>query len=349
MKLRLLIVDDELDEKARSGPQKRRDLYQTLAKEFDVIFLERPGDLMEILKKSSIHAVLMDFVLARWTVDARSLLQIINNRCPVFLISGHWGPNFDNLRQTLATFRIAQIFTWEEIEQAERRQLVSLWIEAEVNKTNQYSEMIIGADEPIRILQLSDMHFGSKLPEAFAGETERAAQAVIRRWNAPPHLIALTGDLSEHGLPSEYDVAREWLISFGRKLDPSWTENRFLLIPGNHDVCWPLGWSSHIDVGTKSLDLTGKLGATELRSFALAPFRQFARELLKTEVWSGKSQFWISGIYRHAGLILFGYNSLPFSARISQLSAANGPRVVSFLGAEPDVITRTTSLNVRSA
>ncbi|MGJ4927910.1 metallophosphoesterase family protein [Bradyrhizobium sp. HKCCYLS2038] len=313
MKFRLLIVDDELEESARSGPRKRREIYQLLAGEFDLLFLEKPGDLVETLKTANIQAVLMDFVLARWSVDAGLMLQMVNNRCPVFLISSNWGPNFDRLRQALGTHTIAQIFTWEELEQAERRHLIRLWIEAEINKRYKFSTMDLEADEAIRILQLSDMHFGSKAPEAFAAETERAAQAVFRRWNAPPHLIALTGDLSHRGLPSEYDLALEWLNAFAKKLDPNWTEERFLLIPGNHDVCWPLGWSSHIEIGSSpsnsSLDVTGKLGASELRPYAFAPFRQFARELLKSDQWSGKHQFWTSGVYRHLGLVLFGYNT----------------------------------------
>ncbi|MFL9503092.1 metallophosphoesterase family protein [Rhodopseudomonas palustris] len=309
MTFRLLIIDDELDEAARSGPTTRRELYQCLSDRFDLLFLETADQLGDAISSGSIHAVLMDFVLARWSVDARSLLQIIDGRCLVFLISSHWGPNFDDLRHTLQAYDISQIFTWEEIEDAERRSLISLWIGASINKSKSLSPITLAADEPLRILQLSDMHFGSVAPAAFASETERAAQAIVRKWGSAPHFIALTGDLTDHGLPSEYSTALNWLTTFGKKLDPCWAPEQFLLIPGNHDVCWPLGWSSHINVERKVLEPVVQPELNELRQFALAPFRQFARQLTNNEDWSGERHHWTSGRFRHLGVIFFGLNT----------------------------------------
>src|SRR5690349_10066116 len=98
MKYKVLIVDDELDRPARSGTLSRRQIYKHLEPQFELIFLEEPNSLPAILRSTQIHAVLLDFILDGWRVDRRSLLKILDDNFPVFLISSHWGPNFDDLR-----------------------------------------------------------------------------------------------------------------------------------------------------------------------------------------------------------------------------------------------------------
>jgi len=71
-----------------------------------------------------------------------------------------------------------------------------------------------------RILQFSDVHFGR--------EHRHACEAALDYAHATPHnLVLITGDITQQGLPDEFEAAGRWI---GRMPDP-----RFVIV-GNHDV-----------------------------------------------------------------------------------------------------------------
>ncbi len=72
----------------------------------------------------------------------------------------------------------------------------------------------------MRVIQLSDIHFGAE--DAAALE---AATAYIT--DNPPDLVMVTGDLTLNGLPREFRSAERWLARIPRPL---------LVTPGNHDT-----------------------------------------------------------------------------------------------------------------
>ena len=75
---------------------------------------------------------------------------------------------------------------------------------------------------PVRLLHMSDIHFGAEDAEALA-----AATAFAR---ATAHdLLVVTGDLTQGGHPNEFAAARAWLTGL--------TGPR-LATPGNHDTPW---------------------------------------------------------------------------------------------------------------
>jgi 3',5'-cyclic AMP phosphodiesterase CpdA len=74
-----------------------------------------------------------------------------------------------------------------------------------------------------RILHLSDLHFG-RLQD---GLTEPLLDAVAR---ARPHLVAISGDLTQRAQPDQFQAAR----AFVDRIDTP-----VVAVPGNHDV--PLG------------------------------------------------------------------------------------------------------------
>jgi len=309
MKYRLLIIDDETDH-ALPGAQPRRQYYEHLAKEFDLTFLNALDELPKTLRSSNFHAVVLDFVLANWGTDASAVLQTLDARLPVALISQRWGPSFNELRVAMERYeQIAVLFTWDDLLVPERRGMVTLWLDKAIRKSQDLSLTSLQPNEPIRLLQVSDLQFGGELPEAFAAETELTAQAIRRKWSSVPHFIAVTGDIAEAGLPEEYAKAEHWLKDLAKKLDPSWTGKRFLIIPGNHDVCWPLGWASRIDVREKALRSALPEVNPNLRRFALSPFRTFATNLGCESDWGDERQYWVNGQYRNLGVIFFGYNT----------------------------------------
>lgn len=80
---------------------------------------------------------------------------------------------------------------------------------------------------PLRLLQVSDLHAGTKEEP----EIEEALRALVAE--AEPELVVATGDLTHSNRPAEHERAAALLGSLGRPL---------LVVPGNHDIPrWPPG------------------------------------------------------------------------------------------------------------
>jgi len=72
-----------------------------------------------------------------------------------------------------------------------------------------------------RLLHVSDVHFGPKhLPDRAAGLRRLVAER-------EPHLVVVSGDLTQRAKPHQFREAREWVDSLAA---PS------VVVPGNHDV-----------------------------------------------------------------------------------------------------------------
>lgn len=71
-----------------------------------------------------------------------------------------------------------------------------------------------------RLLQFSDVHFGVEHPDACAAALEYAHAT-------PSDLILITGDVTQQGLPDEFEAAGRWIQAM--------PEPRFVIV-GNHDV-----------------------------------------------------------------------------------------------------------------
>ncbi len=311
MQFTLLVIDDELESPVHAGATARRQYYDRLKEHFEIVFLPDPGDLHAELSRRVVHGILLDFVLEGWKTDAASILAQLPRDIPVGLISGHWGPNFERLRATLAAYKeqVAQLFTWEDLENEERRSLVVTWMKFSISSARNIATTKIGPNDAVRILQLSDIQFEAEPPPRFKVETELLAQRLHDACGASPDFMALTGDIAQHGLPSEYRNAEQWLRSLSKELDADWSGDRFLVVPGNHDICWALGRSARIRTDTDTLSATGDGLYSELRGFALEPFRAFTQSLCGTNVWGDKSHHWVEGRYRHLGLVFCGLNT----------------------------------------
>ena len=72
----------------------------------------------------------------------------------------------------------------------------------------------------VRVLQLSDIHFGGEDAAAVA-----AAAAYAR--DDKPDLVVLTGDLTLNGLPREFEAAAAWMQTLPKPC---------IATPGNHDT-----------------------------------------------------------------------------------------------------------------
>jgi hypothetical protein len=89
---------------------------------------------------------------------------------------------------------------------------------------------------PRRLLHLSDLHFGAR-DQAIVSYTQLAADLHSQGVDRLDALI-VSGDLVNRADPAEYDAARRFLdlVMAGFALAPE----QVVLVPGNHDVSWPV-------------------------------------------------------------------------------------------------------------
>jgi hypothetical protein len=92
------------------------------------------------------------------------------------------------------------------------------------------------APPPRRLLHLSDLHFGARDP-AIVSYAQLAADLHAQGVDRLDALI-VSGDLVNRADPAEYDAARRFLdlLMSGFALSPE----QIVLVPGNHDVSWPV-------------------------------------------------------------------------------------------------------------
>lgn len=94
---------------------------------------------------------------------------------------------------------------------------------------------------PRRILHLSDLHFAA-MDQATVWYSQVAADLREQQVDRLDALV-VSGDLSNHADPLEYDAARRFLeqLMSGFAL----SARQVVLVPGNHDVSWPLSEAAY--------------------------------------------------------------------------------------------------------
>lgn len=117
----------------------------------------------------------------------------------------------------------------------------------------------------IRILHLSDLHFGEfnrfagrdprQLGKAFAADLETARKQIADAGQVD--LVVVSGDVAERGKPKEFEAGRAFLEALAGELGV--LPRRFVFVPGNHDVSWPECKKVEADQETEDFD------AAELR------------------------------------------------------------------------------------
>jgi len=95
--------------------------------------------------------------------------------------------------------------------------------------------------KPVRVLHISDIHFGRSFVEAHVAAAEALAVEAAAS-EAPLDAIVVSGDLSQRARAVEFRQARE-LLDRMRKVAP------LLVVPGNHDAQW---WNAPFGVGDRA-------------------------------------------------------------------------------------------------
>lgn len=129
---------------------------------------------------------------------------------------------------------------------------------------------------PLHILHLSDLHFGPS--SRFVGSDHkelgkrfyRAIRGELqhREDNANISVVIVTGDISESGLPKEYQLAKDFFEGLAGELGLD--RRYFIFLPGNHDICWPLSKQAELEQqieGFSEGELRARIDAYKFKFF----------------------------------------------------------------------------------
>lgn len=332
MKHRILVIDDRLDE------QERFDGYNRLAREVEArvsgfeieMFLAMsPTEIPLMLRQNRYSAVLVDAVLdEKWPswCDLDFVLGHIDSSIPIALLSSHWDDtNSVQLNRALQRQNCHTVLHWRDIAGRSDGSL-EYAVAQFVGLISAHHKLRVtfedAGDHNLRILHISDLQFGGIEEKRLRLEAVRSAERVLEAWGRiPPDFVAFTGDIAEHGNPSEYSCALEWLEFFFDRLGLTKKAPfaELLIVPGNHDVNVAIAAASRIELtrGGKSNILSLKLQpaiiSPDLIAQAYTPFRQFLERssdvpLLIRDV-EESSFAWVESRYRHLGVIFYGINT----------------------------------------
>lgn len=303
-----------------------------------------PNSLLPQLQRGGYSAILVDGVLTgenpnNWP-DRQDLKWVLGQiqhyapKTPMALLSSNWGDiDFDAINMAWTSISCRALMRWEDIE--DRNSYVVSIVQALIHMNAGLTRAEnIQQGEPLRILHLSDLQFGGFNEKRLKLEAGLMAERILEYTeNMPPHFIAITGDIAEHGLPSEYRSANIWLNSFCSRLGfDGLPRDRIWIVPGNHDVNLALGVASRLcvegatDDHGKPVDAPPKISLEntiqhqELLYYAYKPYRDFVNSvsnILEFEVKDGEGggrEAWVETRYRHLGLIAYGVNTAqPFT------------------------------------
>jgi hypothetical protein len=174
----------------------------------------------------------------------------------------------------------------------------------------------LGENDPIRILHLSDPQYGDPGEDNLSFVVEKEIpNFVCGAMRKTIHFIAITGDITYSGQPSEFVMAEEKLKILVEQFLPTredWRE-RLLIVPGNHDVDLRLVAADQISYKfgkSKPICVTNNVNDISHRRYGLQAFRDFAWRLSGNPGWRDADElFWINDSFRHLGIRFYMLNS----------------------------------------
>jgi len=316
---------------------------------FEPVFVSDPARIPEMLQQEDFGAIFVDVVLSMphsapewlsWT--ATRVLNVVRDTggqkgIPIFLVSSQWNDtNGEEITRAFVTFGCRSFVHWNEIEVDEGTRVnedggyvsrgghnrLRLQLCIEVSAYKKHSMRTLGESEPIRILHLSDLHFGDTNNELTQIASIKILNKLKSKWgSSPPFFVVVSGDTTESGLPSQFEAGYSWLSILSKRLGIELPSEQALVVPGNHDMSAALAASSGVSlqkvvdgdppVERLALSFSGSCKADhELTSFAMRPYEDFwARVSHLDQLRRIASGDWVSARFVHSGLIVFGLNT----------------------------------------
>lgn len=308
MRYKLLVIDDELND--------RKSAYEkTFSAQFDLSFCEHHD--LETLNKGlndpEIDCIMLDMVLSgKVGVPNKdvfdTLLEVIGRKKPIILTSRYFDKvaSWVNLNRTNLN-DVIYFFGWNEIYNSSLEEIndsilssLFLRVKKSLNDYFNHTNSIKNDNENITILHLADMQFGDP---NFSGDSDTLSELIIANHlvnvaKKKIDFIAITGDVTYSGTPSEFSKASKWIESLCKSIFPEEFRNlseRILLVPGNHDVNLSLNAADYYEYdfrkrkeNSNDNELFLKRRNPEIsdhNQFRLIPFCEFAYGITKENVW----------------------------------------------------------------
>ncbi len=315
---RVLVVDDEMT----SNENLFKRLFQG-----DSDFAWEPASTWDECNKDRLRAfdaILLDVNLDHWGKTLLDAFKIVEEKCPVVLVSQYWpetrthrhisealaGAKTVNLAGTLALNDLGRD-GWEGHAASMLSQLRLV-----IARHRQQGALDLGESDPIRILHLSDPQYGDPSEDNLAFLVmKEISRYVLGDLRLKIHFIAITGDITYSGQPGEFVTAEEKLKSLVKEILPNredWRE-RLLIVPGNHDVDLLLTSADEIQYKFGDLNpIVVTPGSTDIshRRYGLQAFRDFAWRLSGNPHWRDSNDLlWTNDSFRHLGVRFYMLNS----------------------------------------
>lgn len=331
---KLVVVDDEPD---------REGIYRTVFGSdcFDYHFI---SDILHLgeLQTERADAYLVDLFLSGWGMKGSEIVEKhlpkAPRRAPIFIVSSQWG-NPEVMEELAIIVRLGgndinggqvrTFYSWEEfadkdgkivcedVVKVTRKKLLT-----ELSVFHGESSATPRANEKLRILHISDIHFGdSEFSKHFAfNEYEIAKFLVKEDVNMPPTLLVITGDMAYSGEPGEFAKAKEGIERLFKTVfqcpnNIEANRERMFIVPGNHDINLRLAACDSYDYsrfsGSNAM-LSAKPRTTPGQYNALAwkPFTDFAVETTVDREWRYScTKPWVSNRFLNWGLQFILFNS----------------------------------------
>lgn len=322
---RLLIIDDEASSDL-SKRLPRSENYALLREEriagepLEVVFAENLADATAKIERDHFHLAIIDVVLQKWgDKDGdgfEKLLLSARSRMSVAVISSQWDvSSIGLLRRTLEnhpTCDVRLLLRWRDLTEQQTRTVIAFQVQQQIYRDQNCLSLQRDGANPLRILHISDLHFGASKQTLPNLDKRRLTTIVKRHWKEGPDFLAVTGDVANSGHPGDYGLALEWFQWLAAEFKWELPTRRILLVPGNHDVSIPLAAGRIASIRDKKVLFDGDVDVNELglAAYAMTPFQDFAQRISSADGW-GKRPFghWIETAYRHYGVVFAGLNS----------------------------------------
>lgn len=337
----ILIIDDELER--REGAYR-----EFLEPNFELSFVGKPDFKLinEKLNDPNIEALILDMVLD-WDKKGDDdpflvreafefMLKLIGRKKPVIVISrqltyvASWLRGNKNAENDILDF-----LGWDEIWAKENtikdiaiKNNFCLRIEWELDEYFRKTQSLKSHNEKITILHITDLQFGDPdLTKNILFSDTLLARTLLNEFELKPDFIAITGDITYNGIPSQFDVAKKWLNNLTLELFPNDFKlpgERILLVPGNHDINLALSSVDAYEYNFKNIQKETGVAvgknylvpktplSDEHKLFGLMPFCEFAYSVTQDNIWFERANNlnWINDRFSKWGLRFIHLNSV---------------------------------------
>lgn len=318
---RILVADDE--------PELQENIYKRLLDDLPDFHWESVWNrsVFEATPFENYDAVLLDINLTKWDrMPLTDAVRCIGGRAPIVLVSGKWDGDAGQITITRTEEALAQskdahfiqILILNDLldEHWQRRvEVTRAQLRLAIARHHRRGVLQLGDSEPVHILHLSDPQYGDPNTDGWASLAEDELAEFVYKIRPDIHFVAITGDISYQGLPTEYEEGLNRLGPLLKKLlrrHADWRE-QVLIVPGNHDANLRLAAVDSIryNFSKRTPNLTRKKPNSDNPAhFALHPFREFAWKLTGDPRWRETDDLcWVNDSFRHLGLRFYLLNS----------------------------------------